>query len=158
MISKNKIAINDKIAVTLAILAFIIFLGIAIFSAAETFRHFTILSSEEEVNVYGIPLFLLMFGIWASNKDFYLCATVFVFTFFVFLVSTFIHYQEIDERQYKKIENVDKSIIEKFVNGKNYVNGWDYLNILENKHIEANQKNVYESQKHIEEVKNKVFK
>lgn len=99
-----------------------------------------------------------MFGIWASNKDFYLCATVFVFTFFVFLVSTFIHYQEIDERQYKKIENVDKSIIEKFVNGKNYVNGWDYLNILENKHIEANQKNVYESQKHIEEVKNKVFK
>lgn len=132
--AKNK---TEKV-IELGIIFFVILVfSIFLFSANETFRHLVILSDLGDTNPFGVVVILVIFGIWAGSKDLAIGVFLWIVSIVFFLLFVFYYFQEINIDQYKKIENIDKDTIKSFIGDKDYVNGWDYLNILENKEVGA---------------------
>lgn len=149
--------INFK--VLMLTILFISVAGMIFFSMIETFRHFSILSNIDVVNFYGIFLIFgflggaLYFG-YEENIGIAFLVMILI-AFFCFIGADF---SEINNDEYKKIENIDKAAIKNVIGEKTYVSRWDYLNILENQELERRAKLNSLKQQQFEETKNKVLK
>lgn len=151
--AKNK---TEKTADILCILFVILIVIIWLFSVNETFRHFGILSYLDDTNPFGAIVFIVIFGVWAGSRDPFIGVVLWIISVFFFLLFVLYYFQEINIDQYKKIENIDKATIKSFIGDKDYVNGWDYLNILENKEIVRRDNALKLKEKELEAARNKV--
>lgn len=147
---------TEKVADILCTIFVIFILCIWLFSINETLRHFGVLADLNDTNPFGFVVLLVIFGILVSSKDVIIGVFLWIVSIIFFLLFVFYHFQEINIDQYKRIENIDKTTIKSFIGDKDYVNGWDYLNILENKENVRRDNALKLKDKELEETRNKV--